>query len=168
MWVSIIRPHLDYCFQLWVPTDGPQMDKLEKLQYFYTGLIPELRKLSYEDRLIKMNISLLQRRYDRYRLFYIWKIMHNMVPNCGISVATESNTRQGLKLQVPKTPENSWGTLKDKSFQAIGPRCWNLLLLYLRNSTETEFLKLKKGTFKDQPRVESSTYAKNGLYDIVI
>ena len=174
MWVSIIRPHLDYFSQLWAPTEGPLMDKLEKLQYFYTGLIPELRNLPYEERLNRMKLSSLQRRYDRYRIFYVWKIAHNLVPNCGIKVASKSGTRQGLKYMIPKTPENRKGTLKDKSFQSIGPRCWNALPIYIRNNTETEFSSFKKEcdeylrTVKDQPRVGYNCYAKNSNYDIVI
>ena len=150
------------------------MDKLERLQYFYTGLIPELRNLTYEERLKKLKMSSLQRRYDRYRIFYIWKIGHGLVPNCGINQITGPDTRNGLKYEVPRTPNNRWGTLKDNSFQVLGPRCWNSLPDYLRNSTESEFSNFKKEcdlyleTIRDQPRVGSSLHAKNGLFDIVV
>ena len=102
MWISIIRPHLDYCSQLWAPKEGPKMDKVERLQYFYTGFIPEIRNLSYEERLKKLKITSLQRRYDRYRIFYMWKIANGIVPNCGIKQSTGSDSRLGLKYEVPK------------------------------------------------------------------
>ena len=66
MWNAIIRPHLDYCAQLWAPPEGPLLDNLEKLQYNFTGLIPELRNLEYCDRLKKLGMYSVQRRLDRY------------------------------------------------------------------------------------------------------
>ena len=174
MWTTIIRPHLDYCSQLWSPPEGPTMDKLERLQYFFTGLIPEIRNMSYEERLKKLKITSLQRRYDRYRIFYMWKIKNGVVPNCGIFESTGSNSRQGCKFIIPKTPNNKWGRLKDRSFQVMGPRCWNSLPCDIRNSKETEFLLFKKEvdeyleTVKDQPRVGSTVHSKNGLYDIIV
>ena len=97
-----------------------------------------------------------------------------MVPNCGIKESSGIESRLGLRYEVPKTPNNKWGSLKDNSFQVLGPRCWNSLPDYIRNSKETEFLNFKKecdiylDTVKEQPRVGSSNYAKNGLFDIVV
>ena len=51
MWVTILRHITDYGSQVWSPLEGVSMDKNEKLQHEYTKLIPELRNLSYEDRL---------------------------------------------------------------------------------------------------------------------
>ena len=104
----------------------------------------------------------------------MWKIANGMVPNCGIKQSIGSDSRLGLRYEVPMTPNNRWGTLKDSSFQILGPRCWNALPNDLRNSKETEFLTFKKEcdlyleTVRDQPRVGSSLHAKNGLFDIVI
>ena len=103
MWTTIIRPHFNYCSQLWSPPEGPTMDKLERLQYFFSGLIPEIRNMTYEERLKKLKISSLQRRYDRYRIFYMWKIKNRIVPNCGVFESTGFDSRQGWKFKIPKT-----------------------------------------------------------------
>ena len=51
MFNSLIRPHLDYCAQLWAPMEGPSLDKLENVLKNYTKLILELKHLKYSDRL---------------------------------------------------------------------------------------------------------------------
>ena len=102
VWRTYCLPVIDYCSQLWAPKEGPKMDKLERLQYFYTGLIPELRNLTYEERLKKLKMSSLQRRYDRYRIFYIWKIGHGLVPNCGINQITGPDTRNDTRRLLEK------------------------------------------------------------------
>ena len=56
MYISTIRPHIDYCSQLWGPGEGPQLDKLEKLQAYYTRLIPAIRDMPYIERLKKLKI----------------------------------------------------------------------------------------------------------------
>ena len=61
IYISLIRPHLDYCSQLWVPGEGVMMDRLERLQRNYLLLVPELRDKQYTDQLRMMNIQSLER-----------------------------------------------------------------------------------------------------------
>ena len=53
MWISIVRPLIDYGSQIWSPQEGPLMDRIEKLQYDFSKLIHEIRNMSYEMRLKK-------------------------------------------------------------------------------------------------------------------
>ena len=85
IYIAQVRPILDYCVQLWGPVEGPLMDKLEKVQYHFTNLIPELRNFDYKTRLSKLKMLSVQRRIDRYRILYTWKIMNGDTPNCGLS-----------------------------------------------------------------------------------
>ena len=110
------------------PNCGAKMDKLEKLQYYYSGLIPELRTLSYEDRLKKMKITSSQRRYDRSRIFYIWKIMQEMIPN--FEITWDFIDRRGtmvilgkISSKIPKKVLN----LRDQSLSVHGEKLFNLL-----------------------------------------
>ena len=48
---SLIRPHLEYCAQAWSPFYNKDCDKLESVQRRLTKMIPELKNLSYENRL---------------------------------------------------------------------------------------------------------------------
>ena len=108
------------------------MDKLEKVLYNFTNLIPEIRDLSYSDRLRALNISSMQRRYDRYKNFYIKKILNKSVPNVGISIKNDTSHRNGLSLCVPSRKALK---LRNNSFQSVGPRIFNLLPKDLRNHT---------------------------------
>ena len=47
----VVRPHLEYCIQAWRPYRKKDIDMLERIQRRATEMIPELRDLSYEERL---------------------------------------------------------------------------------------------------------------------
>ena len=68
IFISLIRPHMDYCAQLWAPQEGPYLDKLEKIIYDFCKMKPEIRHLRYSERLSKMRIQSAQGRYERYIL----------------------------------------------------------------------------------------------------
>ena len=52
LYKAIVRPHLEYCIQAWRPYRKKDRDKLERIQRRATKMIPELRDLSYESRLL--------------------------------------------------------------------------------------------------------------------
>ena len=77
-----------------------------------------------------------QRRMERYKILYIWKILEGEVPNCGIT-KTE-NIRLGRFCEIPTLNKNSKSkvkTLRENSFQTVGPRLFNSLPQKLRNLT---------------------------------
>ena len=47
-----VSEHLEYCIQAWRPYCKKDIDKLERIQRRATKMIPELRYLSYESRLL--------------------------------------------------------------------------------------------------------------------
>ena len=55
LYKAIVRPHLEYCIQAWNPHLRKDVDMLEKIQRRATKLIPELRDLTYEERLNNNN-----------------------------------------------------------------------------------------------------------------
>ena len=92
---------MDYCAQLWAPQEGPYLDKLEKIIYDFSKMIPEIRHLSYSERLSKIRIQSAQRRYERYSIIYTRKCVKGIIPNIGISVRREDSARNGTILNVP-------------------------------------------------------------------
>ena len=48
-----VRPHLEYCIQAWRPYHKKHITKLERVKRKTTKLIPELKHLCYERRLLE-------------------------------------------------------------------------------------------------------------------
>ena len=61
LYKSMYRPHLEYCIA-WRPYRKKDIDKLEIIQRRATKMIPELRDLSYESRLLQCGLTTLETR----------------------------------------------------------------------------------------------------------
>ena len=77
------------------------MEKVEKVLRDFSRRVPGIRQLNYWERLKSMSMNSEQRRLERYKLIYIWKIMQGSVPNCGLSW-TKIEERRGRICDVPK------------------------------------------------------------------
>ena len=133
MFKSLVQPHLDYCSQLWAPLEGKNLEKIEKVLKDFTKRIPELQSMNYWQRLKKMKMSSEQRRLERYKIIYIWKIMNELVPNPGVEW-TAAGERRGRVCLIPKLKgTNKVQKLRQQSFQMSGPQLWNSLPKSVRN-----------------------------------
>ena len=72
----IVRPHLEYCIQAWRPYRKKDIDKLERIQRKVTKMIPELRNLSHESRLLECGLTTLDTRILRGDQIEVFKIMN--------------------------------------------------------------------------------------------
>ena len=71
----LIRPQLEYCVQVWSPYKQRDIKLLEGVQRRATKLVPELRNLSYEDRLYELGLTPLKERRIRGDMIETYKLI---------------------------------------------------------------------------------------------
>ena len=72
----LVRPHLEYCVQVWSPYLQRDIKLLEDVQERATKMVPELKGIKkYEDRLEKLKMTALQDRRTRGDMFEVYKIV---------------------------------------------------------------------------------------------
>ena len=93
------------------------------------------KDLHYWDRLALVGMSLTERRADRYRILYTWKIIQGLVPNSGLSWGLSSHL--DLLLSVPPISGSRMAvrTLRERGFFTVAPRLFNALPAQLRGFT---------------------------------
>ena len=136
MWKTYIQGHIDYCSQLWQPLQSGLLQRVEGLQKSWTKRIPQISHLNYWERLTILKMNSQQRRLERYRIIYIWKILENKVPNCGIK--SDQNCSRGRMCILPpisKQSRLSIKTLREQTLQVHGTKLFNKLPWELRNMT---------------------------------
>jgi hypothetical protein len=102
LYKSLVRPHLEYCSQVWSPHLRKDVVKIEKVQRRATKLIPSLRNLPYEDRLKKLNLTTLEQRRIRMDMMEIYKILHSIDKldyHKYISISNNITRGNGIKLR---------------------------------------------------------------------
>lgn len=115
-WRTYILPHLDYASQLWALAQSSSLELLEGLLRTFMTWFPGTQDMSYWERLSFLKMSSIQRRFERYRVLYTWKILQEKVPNCGISWHSTPTT--GRLCLLPASKEcASVRTLRAGSFQ---------------------------------------------------
>ena len=77
---SLVQPRLDYCSQLWSPSNQGSINRLEAVQQSFVSRIwdPVLDQLDYWGKLKLLRLYSQERRRERYMVCFLWKI------SCGL------------------------------------------------------------------------------------
>ena len=134
VWKTYLLPIIDYCSQLYSPSSGSGLLKLENLQKAFTLKVSGLGHLSYWQRLERMKLFSINRRFERYKMIYVHKILNGKVLNCGLDWNTTECSGRLLNMISVKTFCKSQ---REQTFQYIGPRLYNTLPRKLRDDTSS-------------------------------
>ena len=141
IWNSQVRPVLDYCSPLWspCPTDFKNIDLLEGTQRAFTRRIESMEGLTYAQRLKKLKMYSVQRRQERYKIIYVYKIKEGLVPNISDThgLFFSQRGRHGCRCVIPSFPlyGNKAITARNKSFALTASSLWNTLPRKIRDIT---------------------------------
>ena len=76
LYPSLVRTHMEFAVQAWSPQLIKDITILEKVQKRATRLVPEIRDLDYQERLVNLGLTTLVERRRRGDLIEVFKIMH--------------------------------------------------------------------------------------------
>ena len=96
LYKATAKPHLEYFIQAWRPYRKKNIYKLERIQRRSTIMIPELRDLSYESRLLQCGLTTQETRRLRGDQIEVYKIVNgyeNVDRNMFFKLKEGSRTR---------------------------------------------------------------------------
>ena len=91
--------------------------------------------LDYAHRLKELGMTSIQRRHERYKALYLYKIKEGLVPNISSTNALifRNHGRHGCKCEVPNFPMRGRARkARDNSFALTACNLWNSLPVYVR------------------------------------
>ena len=73
----LVRPLLEYCVQIWSPHKVKYIDQIENVQKRAVNMVPGMGNMTYEEKLVKLDISKLVERRFRGDMIETHKIITN-------------------------------------------------------------------------------------------
>ena len=174
IWKSIIQSKLDYCSQLWSPSDQTSINTLESVARHFTAQIEGMANLDYWDRLSSLKLYSQERRRERYQMVFLWKVAQGLVH--GYQATFYQSDRRGRLMQLAPLCNSAPAAVKrarESSLQVRGAKLFNCMPRVLRDTftgTPEQFkFSLDKwlSTIPDQPTVpgRQRSAASNSLLD---
>jgi len=74
LYKTLVRPHVGYCVSAWSPYYVIDKALLERIQHWFTRMVPGLKSLPYEERLDRLGIWTLEERRNRADLLQVFKL----------------------------------------------------------------------------------------------
>ena len=77
LFTSLVRPHLKFA-NVWAPRFLTDKNLIEAVQRRATGMIPELKNLTYEDSLKNINLPSSEYRRKQGDMIEVYKYLHEI------------------------------------------------------------------------------------------
>ena len=125
LFISMVRPHLEYGNAIWGPFYKKDIDMVESVQKHATKLIDTLKDKPYEDRFIALDLPSMTYRCKRGDMILMYKLINGFVRldfNIFFTPMRMSHTRFHSK-RVFKKHATKWP--KIDSFSHRVTNCWN-------------------------------------------
>jgi hypothetical protein len=151
---SLIRPHLEYCVQLWNPNAAhgswQVILQLEAVQRRFTRLIDDIGTLPYSERLESLKLTTLAERRIRGDLIETFKIVSGLV-NYGENMFKLSRSGSNIVSNMKFNGSNTKVRNLRKGFlpERVLP-FWNALPVYVKNSYSVNNFKINLEVFKSE------------------
>ena len=97
---TFIRPHLEYISPIWSPHLIGEIQRVEAVQRAFTAHISGCEEMTYWQRLHHLGLYSLQRRRERYKVLYLWKLYHGLLPN-HLNLVFKPSARRGPYVERP-------------------------------------------------------------------
>ena len=142
LYKSLVTPHLEYGNITWSPFLKSNINLLENTQRRATRFIPNINKLSYHERLEKLDLPTLSYRRSRGSMIETFKILHGYYnDNCLSSLFTIKDTiTRGHKLSVRTRKHKT--NIRPNFFTVRLTNLWNSLPGYVVESSSVNSFKI--------------------------
>jgi len=124
---ALVRPHLEYCVQLWSPQHKNDVELLERFQRRATKVIRRLEHLSCEDRLRELGLFSLEERRLWADLIVAFQCLKGASEKAGEGLFTRAcsdrTRRNGFKLKEGRFTSD----IRKKFFTVRVVRHWHRL-----------------------------------------
>ena len=157
---TLIQPKLDYCSQLFSPTNQESINRIESVQRNFTSHIDGMENIDYWSRLQQLCLFSQERRRERYMILFLWKISQGKVSGYNMNFC--ASDRRGLYAvpqPVPRSAPSNVRKAREATLGVRGARLFNLLPIYVRNCEVTSIESFKSildkylSNIPDQPTV---------------
>ena len=145
----MIRPHLEYCPQVWAPIskhgNWSLIMSLESVQRWVTSSIQGMESFSYRDRLEKLNLTTLHERRMRGDLIEVFKMLNGLSSATGNVIEISTRT---TNLLVNERKKNITRTMENDFFGSRIVKYWNKLPSNVKSSESVNGFKNNLAEFR--------------------
>ena len=139
LYSALVRPHLEYCVQFWIPQHKKHMELLEWVQRRAMKMIRGLKHLPYEDRLRELGLLSLEKRRPYSSLPVSEGTYRKAGEGLFIRACSNRTKGNGFKLEEGRFRLD----IRNKFFTVKAVRHWNRLPSEAVNAPSLEAFKAR-------------------------